>query len=280
MYLSLVRPLALVCVILLSACASRTAKLKSPGPASTAGTTIEASDLRLGAALLTATILPNAQSELQVAREYERLGILDMAEARAARALARNPRSAPGQEFMARVWRDWQMPVAALPYAYRAVAYAPQSASAHNTLGTILDALGHSDGARESYKRALAIDLSADYALNNLCHLDFKLGRLADARLQCEAALAISPGLTPARNNLGLIFAAMGHMDRASETFLGAEDPAAAHYNIGIVYLSDHRYKDAARAFEQAISARPGFTAAKRWAHEAHMHALALPDAK
>lgn len=242
--------------------------------------TVEASDPRLGAALLVAAILPSAQSELQVAREYERVGILDMAEARAKRALALQPRLAPGHEFVARVWRDWGVPSVALAHAYRAVAYDRDSASARNTLGTILDALGRSDDARASYRRALAMDPLADYALNNLCHLDFMQGHFADAQRQCEAALAITPALTPARNNLGLIFAASGDMIRAGQIFLSAQDPAAAYYNIGIVYLAAHRYLDAARAFDQAINARPGFTAAKRWAHDAKMRALTASDAK
>ena len=41
-----------------------------------------------------------------------------------------------------RVWRDWGLPALALGDAHRAIYYAPQSASARNTYGTVMQALG------------------------------------------------------------------------------------------------------------------------------------------
>ena len=42
-----------------------------------------------------------------------------------------------------------------------------------------------------------------------------------------------------------------------------AATPHAAHYNIGIVHLAEGRFEAAAAAFQEAIDARPDFTAAK-----------------
>ena len=56
--------------------------------------------------------------------------------------------------------------------AYRAVYYAPGSAAAHNTLGTLLAASGRWAAARVEFGRALALDPSAAYAAHNLVAVD------------------------------------------------------------------------------------------------------------
>ncbi|MEO5897253.1 MAG: hypothetical protein ABIS06_16300 [Vicinamibacterales bacterium] len=221
---------------------------------------------------------PSARSQLQVAREYARLGILDMAQSWTGRALRREPRFAEGHEFMARIWRDWRMPDVGLSSAHLAVQYDSRSASAQNTLGTLLDALGRIDEARTAYSVALLLDPRAEWALNNLCYLEMRAGRFDDARRNCEAALIVAPALLVAHNNLALTYAAAGQIATASEAFLAAGDQAAGYYNIGIVHLSYRRYADAALAFEQAIKVRPAFTEAKRWAHDAHMRLLTAND--
>jgi Flp pilus assembly protein TadD len=163
---------------------------------------------------------------------------------------------------------------------YRALHYAQRSASAHNTLGTILDALGRVDGAREAYRRAFILDPGAGWALSNLCYLEFRQGQFAEARRHCEAALRAMPALAEAHNNLGLAHAASGDLAAAKSAFLGTGDSAAAHYNLGIVHLAADHYVEAARAFEAALEARPDFTAAKSRAHEARMRLLTAGNRK
>jgi tetratricopeptide (TPR) repeat protein len=213
-------------------------------------------------------------SAFQVALEYRRLGIEDSAQKWLARSLARDSRFAAAHEETARVWRDWGLPEYAVGHAYRAVYFAPASASAQNTLGTVLDALGRLTEARAAYEKAAALDPGAAWALNNLCYLDFRLGRLDEARRQCQAAIRLSPGLSAAHNNLGLAFAATGDLGKAGEAFFAAGDEAAAHYNLGVIHLAQGRYAAAAEAFEKAIEVRPAFTAAKQRAHNARMRSL------
>jgi tetratricopeptide (TPR) repeat protein len=241
---------------------------------STFGTTIESSNQRLAAALLIESVLLTADSHVGVGEEYRRLGVLDSAHARFNRALESAPRLAAAHEGLARVWRDWGFPDLGLGAAYRAAYYDPRSASAQNTLGTIFDAMGRSGDARQAYERALSLDPTAAWALNNLCYAEFKLGNLAKAASHCEQALEIEPGLTAAHNNLALTFAAAGDFERARQEFLAAGDAATANYNLGIVHLAERDYVSAAGAFEQAITARPSFTAAKAQAHAARMRAL------
>ena len=236
---------------------------------STFGATIEGSDRRLAAALLMEAVLPTAESHLQVAEEYRRLGILDAAHARLNRALQRNPQLAAAHESMARVWRDWGLPDLGLGAAYRATHYAPASASAHNTLGTILDAIGQRDAARRAYELAVMLEPSAVWALSNLCYLEFSAGRLAQARGQCEAALRVEPGFAAAHNNLGLVYAAAGDMTRAQQEFRAAGSAAVAQYNLGIAHLAAGSPASAARAFDAAIEANPAFAAASERARAA-----------
>ncbi|MEO7135061.1 MAG: tetratricopeptide repeat protein, partial [Vicinamibacterales bacterium] len=147
-------------------------------------------------------------------------------------------------------------------------------ASARNTLGTLLDALGRFDEAEAAYEKALALDSEAAWALNNLCYLAFRRGRFEEARAHCEAALRMAPTSVAAHNNLGLTYAAAGDIGEAHQRFRDAGDPAAADYNLGLMHLAKGEYAAAARAFEQAIKARPDFTAAKTRAHEARLRLL------
>jgi tetratricopeptide (TPR) repeat protein len=121
---------------------------------------------------------------------------------------------------------------------------------------------------------AAALDPKAGWALSNLCYLEMRAGRFDDALRACERALAVSPALIVAQNNLALTYAASGSMSNANDAFMAVSDQASAYYNIGIVHLAHRQYADAVIAFEQAIKVRPDFTEAKRWAHDAHMHLL------
>ena len=264
---------ALLVVVQLGGCASRTPTTINPVATMGAGT-VESHDSALSAAILAEQLAPSAEAHLHVAREYVRLGILDFAHERVQRALEREPQLASAHELMARIWRDWGQPGAALVHAHRAIHYAPGSASARNTLGTVLDTLGRVSEARDAYLSAVAIDAQAGWALNNLCYLEFRQGHFEKAREHCEAALRAMPHLTHASNNLGLTHAASGDMPGAKSAFMNAGDPASAHYNLGIVYLAERNYLKAATAFEAAVEARPDFTAAKTRAHEARMRAI------
>jgi Flp pilus assembly protein TadD len=65
--------------------------------------------------------------------------------------------------------------------ADRAIHYAPRSAAAHNTLGTLLAALGSWPNARLEFERALDLDPGASYAAANLCYVDGVEGRTSPA---------------------------------------------------------------------------------------------------
>jgi Tfp pilus assembly protein PilF len=164
----------------------------------------------------------------------------------------------------------------ALGSAYRATYFAPRSAAAWNTLGTILQSIGHDDSAEAAYRRAVALDSSAVYARNNLCYLAFLHGDGPQALAECSAALTSDPRFVPARNNLALTYAATGNEDRAQDEFSAAGGEAAGHFNAGIVLLAERRYSAAILAFEAAYHLDPGFDEAHARARDArrlaHVH--------
>ena len=87
-------------------------------------------------------------------------------------------------------------------------------------------------------------------------------------------ACALTPGLKAAHNNLALTFAAAGDSSARVPSSWRRATQAAAAYNIGIVNLAEQDYYPPRDAFEEAIKARPAFTAAKTRAHAASADAL------
>ena len=231
-----------------------TEKVRSAG--STA-VTVEATDRRLGAALAAAVAGPQPAAFRLLANEYRRLGIFDNAHEYLIEALALDAKDAATHEMLARLWRDWGVPELGLGYAYRAVYFAPGLAVAHNTVGTVLQALGQRDAARARYEVALQYDPTAAYAFNNLCYSWVLEARGREAVAACRAALSLRPDFVAAQNNLGLAFAVSGQMEAAAAAFDKAGDVASARYNEGIVLLATRQYGEARAAFEAAHRARP-----------------------
>ncbi len=259
--------LLVLCVV--SGCALRTpadmpAGVRSAAPPGAPPSSLEAQDPILAAALLEIAVAPGPSQHRRAAARFRDLKVLDAAYDHFARARTLDPTDAAAYEGLARIWRDWGFPHLGLADATRSVYYAPSSASAHNTLGTMLAATGQGANARRAYQRALGLDPRAGYALNNLCYLSFLEGRAAQAIEECRAALALEPGLVPARNNLALAYAAARRHELSRREFLAAGGAAAGLYNIGIVHLAEKRYVQASEAFAAAQRQRPSWDAARR----------------
>ena len=234
--------------------------------------TLESTDERLTAALARLAATPTAQAHRQVALEYRRLRVLDHAQEHFAAALKLDPKDTVSRDGMARIWRDWGFPQMALPEARRAVADAPGSAVAANTLGTVFQAIGMFDDAKRWYWRAVALDKDAWYALNNLCYAEI-MTRQPYAIGICERAVAAAPDSTIASNNMALAHAATGDLDAARTWFRHAKTTAAADYNYGIVMMSERKYRDAQEAFRLALLADPDSTLAAVRARQARLAA-------
>jgi tetratricopeptide (TPR) repeat protein len=231
--------------------------------------TLEASEPALAEALRAVAAAPSSAAHRAVAAQYVRLRVLDVALEQFSRAVALDPTDAASWDGLARIWRDWGFPHLALPDAYRALYYAPDSPIVHNTLGTVFQALGQRAEARAQYEKALGLDATAAYALTNLCYGWVLEGEAAKATDACRHALRLQPDLEPARNNLALAYDSAGDVPAALATFAEAGDQARAAYNQGILHLSRRRYREALNAFNQALTARPQFGAAEALARQA-----------
>lgn len=220
------------------------------------------------AALAASETVPNLR---RVANEYARVGVYDQAENYLSRALKLDPHDAASWEARAQAWRDMALPERALPDAQRAIFYAPQSASARNTLGTVLFALNQPADAAKAFNDAIAIDPGATWARNNLCYVSLLAGDAKAAIEQCAAAVSTDPKMAVARNNLALVYAADGRLDDARREFMAAGSAAEGHYNFGIVLMARRDYAEAVAEFEAAGHADPKFDAAFTRAREARL---------
>jgi Flp pilus assembly protein TadD len=240
----------------------KTRELQARAPATQTpvpGGTLETFDTELGGALLEAQLQPSGVAARRVATAYARYGVFDMAHQYLMAAVKVDPKDAANYEALARLWRDAGFPHLAVSDAHRAVYYAPNWPVAHNTLGTVLQAIGLREAARLEYQRAFAQDNRAAYALNNLCYTDILDGRISKAVQRCQDAVALDPQLRAAQNNLGIAYAATGRMDDALKAFSVAVDHAGALYNLGIMRMARKEYGSAVEAFQAAQTSKPSF---------------------
>ena len=240
---------------------------------------IESSDPRLAAALGALALAPTAEGHRLVAVEYRRLGILDAAYAEYAAARRRNPGNAAAYDGLARIWRDWGYANVGLPHAYRAVYWAPDSAAAQNTLGTLLLKLGVFDAAHTRFEQARALAPDAAYPPNNLCYLELQRADTGAAVSLCREAAALDPASNTVRNNLALALALAGDVDAAFSEFESGPSPAIAAYNQGIVLLAARQFGSRRRV--RRAAGGPGipagaqaFEAARRYARGARRVAV------
>jgi Tfp pilus assembly protein PilF len=252
----------------------------SSRPVNPSARTVEGADPALAAALLAAEVRPSAATRRALAVEYVRVGILDKAHEHFKAAVTIDHRDAAAWDGLARIWRDWGQPHLGLTDAHRAVYFAPESPVVHNTLGTLLQAMGRRKEARTSFMRALQLDAAAAYALNNLCYGWFLEGRVPEAIDACQRALNVQPGLQSARNNLALVYAVDGDLQAAADTFAASSDAGQAEFNMGIVHLARGAYGEAVKAFDAAQARRADFRAAKAHANEARRLASAAAAPK
>ena len=153
--------------------------------------TLEASSPALQRALLALSLQPSTQHYLGVASAYRDAGVRDKAYDYLSEGVRRDPSNAALHDTLARAWRDWGFPDRGLSAAHRAVYYAPQSAEARNTLGTVLWALGQRTEARRAFEQAADLNPRAWYAWRNLCEAAMTDGRTKDAITLCRRATAL-----------------------------------------------------------------------------------------
>jgi Flp pilus assembly protein TadD len=244
----------------------------------TLGETLESRDPRLASAILRVSMLPSAENHRLLAEVYRDAGVTDFAYRHLRQALQIDPCDSSALEGLARLWRDWGTPELALGDAHRAVYCKPHSASAYNTLGTVLAALGQRRNARSAFEFALRLDAKAGFALNNLCYLSLQDGDGPGAQQACNRALALDPAMVAAQTNLAIAYALQGNVSKAEAKLLDGPDPATGLYNVGVLRMSMSQYSEAADAFELAVRTRPSLGEAARRAMQARAKTAATKE--
>jgi eukaryotic-like serine/threonine-protein kinase len=232
---------------------------------------------------------------------YYRPKALDAAISELQRIVAEDARYAPAFADLGRAnflqfvqLRDTSFVDAARQSSLRAVALAPELASAHVTLGMLYARTGQKDIAAHELDAALKLDRFNAAAYGALADLYERQGRTELVEATLKKAVSLAPDdwslvqqlgeyylgksrwtqageqyrhaveLTPdnprAHNNLGLVFLGLGKLDDAAAAFQKAIDlePTALHYrNLGMVQSEAGRYDEAARSLNQSIKMRP-----------------------
>lgn len=196
----------------------------------------EAQDTRLRDALAVLAAAPTATAHYAVALEYRRIGIADAAFSHASSAIRIDAKHAAAYDLRARLWRSWGLPRLGLTDARRALVLAPQSATAWNTYGLLLEGGGDTKMAIRAYLRAVRYDGHAGYAWNNLCRAWTSVGEPAAAVSACRRTIDLEPTLVEAQMTLveaeRLLPRSAGHDKPRTQPMLaaasGASDAASA----------------------------------------------------
>lgn len=224
--------------------------------------TVEIDDPLLKEALSSLRTSRTCASLAHVGIRYFELELRDVATTYLTDALKLDSKCAPAHDALAKVWRAQGFHGQALGSAHRAIYYSPTSPAFWNTYGTIMQEVGRIEEAAAAYHRVIELDATAAYAHSNLCYLGMLSDDTDAAASACLAALAIDATFVPALNNLALLRAASGEAADAFKLFASAGGTAAAHYNIGMVRLSQRDFPAALTAFEAAYREDAAFDAA------------------
>ncbi|MBI5894281.1 MAG: tetratricopeptide repeat protein [Deltaproteobacteria bacterium] len=137
----------------------------------------------------------------------------------------------------------------------------PDTAFAHNGLGSLYEKQGHLDEAIKEYSIALSVKPYYSDAHANLGNIYADKGMLDEAIKEYLIALKLQPDNAGNHNNLGNAYADKGLLDEAIKEYETAirlkPDYADAHYNLGIVYYEKGRHDDAKREYLTASELKP-----------------------
>lgn len=134
-----------------------------------AADTLEATAPVLRERLAILALAPSPRAYLDAAAAYRLYAVHDRAFDLIQQGLATFPHDPGLHAAAAEAWRDWGLPGRGLRHAHLAVRYAPESAAAQTTLGTLLWAVGAERDALHAFERAAALAPDADYARHNRC---------------------------------------------------------------------------------------------------------------
>ncbi len=184
--------------------------------------------------------------------------------------VAQDPRFAPAFADLARAnllqftqQRDTKYTEPARQAALRALALAPDLASAHVTLGTLYAWTAQNDLASHELEEALRLDKFNAAAYGALADLYQRQGRTELVEPTLQKAISLAPDDWSLMQQLGEYYLDKGRWAQAGEQYRRAielmPDNPRPHNNLGLVYEGLGRLEESAAAFRKAIDLEPSF---------------------
>ena len=215
-----------------------------------------------------------ADSHFKLAQAYHGLRMYQEALVSYETACELQPQNAQFEEHLGRLWRDWGAPNTAIECVLKALRLAPESFEAWNTLGTLYDNDRKPQQAQQAYYRALDLNPNLGYVQSNLSYSFLLSGNVQKAIFHGEKAIALAPQSPIARNHLGLAYGLAGETEKCFEQFRELGGEAVARNNLGLVFLELNHIDDAIREFQAATKLKPFY----RVAAENYRRAMKIKD--
>jgi len=130
-------------------------------------------------------------------------------------------------------------------------------------LAVLYDRQGDFQKAQEEYRKALKQTPHDPDLLNDMGYGYYSRGRWAEAEKYLRQALAIKPDHPYAIINLGLCVGEQGRYDEALELFSKVGTPAQARCNLAFVLMTQHKWVEAKRAYQEALRLDPDIPLAR-----------------
>jgi serine/threonine-protein kinase len=142
-----------------------------------------------------------------------------------------------------------------------ALALKPDEASGHYCLGQVLGAFGQYEAAAEQYQRATELDPSDDRSFSALGNIYDSLGKTKAAEDTFRHAISVRPNDWLAYAWLGKFYVNHGRYPEAATAFSQiislAPDSYAGYTNAGGVYVDQGDYARAIPLLERSVEIRP-----------------------
>ena len=159
--------------------------------------------------------------------------------------------------------RDTKFIEPARESSLRAIALAPNLASAHVTLGALYASTAQNDLAVHELEEALRLDKFNGAAYGAMAELYNRQGRAELVEPTLQKAVSLAPEDWSLATQLGTYYLDNGKWAQAGEQYSRAVEQAPdnprAHNNLGLVYRGLDKPDDAAAAFQKAIDLEPTF---------------------
>ena len=175
-------------------------------------------------------------------------------------AMRRDPKDAGVRYALAVIYQATGRVPEAMEEARTAISLQPTNDEAHNLLGQLLAGAGQLDAGLVEIRAA--IELRRQYWRHHLAlgNVLYDAGRYAEAVNAFRRVTELQPDSAWGYQMLGTSYHALGDRPRAVENYQRAIalGDARAYSNLGTLLYEDHRFPEAARAYEEALRREPG----------------------